>query len=93
MYETGKHALTAYLEQLDYVFKHKPNRSSRYHIKKYETRYLVTIFGTVTFKRTVYLDCHTGQYYTPVDRQLGLVKNNIYDPFINALILEHASKK
>lgn len=41
-----------YLEDMDYKFRHSPNRTSRYYVANTSNRTIITMFGEITYKRT-----------------------------------------
>ncbi len=91
-YEIQRDALIAYLEEIDKEFRNSLNRTKKYHVKKNENRSLTTRFGNIRFKRTVYVHRGTGNTYIHVDRSLGLVKYDLYDPDVKSLLLEYATE-
>lgn len=89
--EAARKILTSYFESLDESFKNSQGRKERYHIKDSYDRSILTIFGEITYYKTVYKSTLNGSSYSPVDRVMGLKKYDYYDPFIKALVLEYAT--
>lgn len=85
-------AITSYLENLDFVYTNSIDRKKKYHIKDYQPRAILTIFGQITFKRHFFKSKLTGHSFCYVDRQLGLKKYDYFDPYIRSLVLEKASQ-
>lgn len=77
-------SLKSYLEKLDYDYTISSERKSKYHIKDYCSRTILTIFGQITFKRHFFKSKINGKSFCYIDRQLGLKK---YDYL--TLILNH----
>ena len=60
--------ISKFFETLDKVFRNSSKRKEKYYISKSNVkRTIVTIFGTITFYRTLYINKLTGEYYFYVD--------------------------
>lgn len=82
----------ALFESLDYLFKISSERKKKYHINKSNVeRTIVTIFGTLTFKRTLYQNKLTGEYFFYLDDLLGLESYRNYDPIVRAILVQDAT--
>ena len=80
-----------YFESIDKVFKNSSKRKDKYYINKSNVkRTIVTIFGTITFYRTLYQNKLTGEYYFYVDDILGLEAYKNYDPIIRAILVQNS---
>lgn len=76
-------------ETLDKVFRNSSKRKEKYYISKSNVkRTIVTIFGTITFYRTLYINKLTGEYYFYVDDVLGLESYKNYDPIVRAILVQ-----
>ena len=76
-------------ENIDNTFKNSKKRKENYYINKSNVkRTIVTIFGTITFYRTLYINKLTGEYYFYVDDVLGLEAYKNYDPIIRAILVQ-----
>lgn len=76
-------------ENLDKVFKNSSKRKENYYINKSNVkRTIITIFGTITFYRTLYINKLTGEYYFYVDDILGLEAYKNYDPIVRAILVQ-----
>ena len=83
--------LSNYFESIDKVFKNSSKRKDKYYINKSNVkRTIVTIFGTITFYRTLYQNKLTGEYYFYVDDILGLEAYKNYDPIIRAILVQNS---
>ena len=51
-------------------------------------RTLITIFGTITFHRTLYQHKVTGEYYFYVDDVCGIDAYKNYDPLVRAILVQ-----
>lgn len=81
--------LSNYFEFVDKVFKNSKKRKENYYINKSNVkRTIITIFGTITFYRTLYINKLTGEYYFYVDDVLGLEAYKNYDPIIRAILVQ-----
>ena len=61
-----------YLETADQQFRDSPDRKDNYYVKAKRERTLITMFGEVRYKRTIYQDKYTGKTYIYVDRKFGI---------------------
>ena len=81
--------LSTLFETIDNEFKNSSKRKEKYYINKSNvSRSIVTIFGTVTFSRTLYQNKITGEYYFYVDEALGLESYKNYDPIVRAILVQ-----
>ena len=81
--------LSNYFESVDKVFKNSKKRKENYYINKSNVkRTIITIFGTITFYRTLYLNKLTCEYYFYVDDALGLEAYKNYVPIIRAILVQ-----
>lgn len=87
----AKESLTQVIESLDRGFRNSRERINRYHIKAKTTRTILTIFGEITYRKTLYINKYTNEYYCYIDEYLGLKKYDYFDPYIKAIILNYAS--
>lgn len=60
------------LETVDYNYYISEERKERYYVKVRRKRTIITMFGEVTYTRTIYSDKLYGNCYTYVDRVLGI---------------------
>lgn len=86
----------AHLESLDNEFFNSNNRLTFYLSKDRPERTLVTIFGTVTFKRRRYQNRTTGKYFYYIDSLLGITKkqritNQVQAQILHSISFEHES--
>lgn len=61
-----------YLEKMDRNFYESKIRFERYLVKDRLPRTLVTLYGEITYERTVYRSRDTGERYIYVDRKMGI---------------------
>jgi len=69
-----REAIKECLERMDLEFKNSPNRKSRYYVAYTGKRTIITMFGEITYIRTLYKDRLDGSYYCYVDEKLGIGK-------------------
>lgn len=72
----ARQSIVSYLEKLDRDFKESEARKRQYYVKDYLQRTLITMFGEISYYRTVYTDKDTNERYIYVDRKLHI------DPYI-----------
>lgn len=78
-----------FFEALDNQFKNSKNRKEKYVVNKSNVeRTLITIFGTITFNRTLYQNKITGEYYFYLDDLLGLEAYRNYDPVVRGILVQ-----
>ena len=56
-----------FLEKMDKDFRNSPGRTKDYYVKNTRERTIVTMFGEITYKRTIYKDRLSGSSYCYVD--------------------------
>jgi hypothetical protein len=76
-------------EKIDKQFCGSIERKKEYYInKKNISRTIITIFGEITFHRTLYKNKITGEYYFYLDEKLGLEAYKNYDPIIRGILVD-----
>lgn len=85
-------SLVELINELDSNFSKSKERISKYHIKDYKKRTILTIFGEITYYRHYYKSKLNGSSFCFVDRFLGLQKYDYFDPYIKSEILDYASE-
>ena len=68
----AKNTLISIIESLDKAYLISNERMSKYHIKSYHQRTIMTVFGEVTFQRTFYKSRINNKSFCYIDRLLGL---------------------
>ena len=89
--EIAKNSLVTIFEALDRGYKNSIERMHKYYIKAYTTRTIMTVFGEITYHKTIYQSKHTYKSFCFIDDYLGLKKYDYFDPYIKATILEYAA--
>ena len=89
--EIAKNSLVTIFEALDRGYKNSIERMHKYYIKAYTTRTIMTVFGEITYRKTIYQSKHTCKSFCFIDDYLGLKKYDYFDPYIKATILEYAA--
>ena len=69
-----KQSIKEFLEEMDLKFRNSPNRKDRYYVAYTGQRTIVTMYGEITYTRTLYKDRIDGSYYCYVDEKLGISK-------------------
>ena len=77
-----------YLDLLDRNFKDSAARKERYYVKDYRKRTIVTMYGEISYYRTVYVDKDSGKRFIYVDRKLGIRSRIRYTDDVRAYVYE-----
>ena len=78
-----------YYQMIDHDFRDSEERKKNYNINKSNvSRTLITIFGNLTFYRTLYQHKITGEYYFYVDDVCGIDAYKTYDPLLRAILVQ-----
>lgn len=72
--EAIRNMIKSYLETLDSKFRNSPGRCTNYHVKDTVERTIITMYGEITYKRTIYKDLNTGGSFCYVDSKMGIDK-------------------
>ena len=80
--------IKTYLEKEDLKYRNSNQRITSYHVKVTRERTIKTIFGDVTYKRTIYSDKSTKKTYCYIDRVIGIPRYDYYDSTIKSLVYE-----
>ena len=83
-------SLIKYFEAIDESFKESNERKKLYYTKGKKRRYLITIFGEISFEREYYVrkkNNNDGFFY--VDKLFKFTKNDTYDPVVKALLMDY----
>ena len=86
--ELARKLLIKSLEEMDVAYRASALRKRYYYVKNTRERTLITMFGKITYWRTIYQDKTTGKSFTYVDRKLGLPRYDRYDPTVKAKVIE-----
>jgi len=60
------------LEEIDSIIMKHPERKKQFYVKGKYQRTIVTLYGTVTFKRRLYIDKKTKEYVSLLDKLIGI---------------------
>lgn len=85
-----------YIEHIDELFFHSVDRKHTYYSKDKQSKTLVTLFGTITFKRRRYINKLTGSSFHYIDYLLGIskyqrVSNQVIAQVLHNISFEHDS--
>lgn len=89
--EIALKSLKTIIESIDRGYKNSPERKRKYYIKAKCKRTIMTIFGEITYNKTVYSNKYNEGSYCYIDDFLGLKKYDYFDPYIKATAIEYAS--
>ena len=87
----AKDSLITIFETIDKSYSNSLERKNKYYIKAHHPRTILTIFGEITFYRTFYSNKNNKGSFCYLDRFLGLKKNDYFDPYIKATIVEYSA--
>lgn len=90
VFDTIRRALVKYFESIDEQFKESFDRKRHYYTKGKKRRYLITLFGEISFEREYYVpkdNNKNGFFY--VDKIFKFVSNDTYDPIVKALLMDY----
>ena len=85
-----KYFITKFIETIDYVFKYSQERKEKYYINKIIDRTVFTIFGEIHYKRTLYINKYTNEYFNYVDEVLNIESYKTYDPVVRAILVNES---
>lgn len=89
--DIAKESLITIFEAIDKSYADSIERKSKYYIKAHHQRTILTIFGEITFTRTFFSDKSNIGSFCYLDRYLGLKKNDYFDPYLKATIIEYSA--
>ena len=92
VFDIAKSSLVTIFNAIDKSYCNSIERKRKYHIKAHLPRTILTVFGEITFTRTFYTDRNNNGSYCHLDRFLGLKKNDYFDPYIKAKVIEESAK-
>lgn len=84
-------SLKTIIESIDQGYRNSFDRRHQFHIKARTTRTIMTIFGEITYRKTIYSYKHKKGSYCYIDDYLGLKKYDYFDPYIKALAIDYAA--
>lgn len=80
-----------FINIIDNEYINSEQRKKDFYInKKKVSRTIVTIFGEITFSRTLFINKQTGEYYFFVDDVLGIEQYKTYDPVVRGIAINDA---
>ena len=93
VFRLARKTLVNFFEILDENFKNSKERKEKYYTKGKSNRYLVTIFGEISFEREYYVpinDSNSNEEkgFFFVDKFIGLKSSDTYDSVVKALLME-----
>ena len=72
--ENIRQSIKEFLEEMDLRFRNSPERRKRYYVAYTGSRTIVTMYGEISYTRTLYKDRLDGSYYCYVDEKMGIGK-------------------
>ena len=83
-----RNKMIEFFEYIDYQFRYSQGRTENYYVKDYKPRTIITMYGEITYHRTIYTNRLTGKRYTYVDERLGIDKRIRYTNDVAAYVTE-----
>ena len=83
-----RESIKEFLEEMDHRFRNSPNRKERYYVSYTGKRTIITMYGEITYTRTLYKDRLDGSYYCYVDEKLGISKYIRYTNDVACYVVE-----
>ena len=80
--------IRSFLEKMDEDFRNSPGRTKDYYVNNTRERTIVTMFGEITYKRTIYRDRLSGKICCYVDEKLGIERYTRYTNDVAAYAAE-----
>lgn len=80
--------IIAFLEKMDEDFRNSPDRTKDYYVNNTRERTIVTMYGEITYKRTIYKDRLNNSSYCYVDEKLGIKRYTRYTNDVAAYAAE-----
>jgi len=77
-----------FLEKMDRDFRDSPGRSKDYYVNNTRQRTIITMFGEITYRRTIYKDRLNGKIFCYVDEKLGIDRYSRYTGDVAAYAAE-----
>jgi len=88
MEKTAREQFIEYVTKMDEDFRYSKGRSDNYYVKDTRNRTIITILGEITYKRTIYVDRHTGKSFAYVDEKLNIDRYIRYTDDVGAYVYE-----
>lgn len=89
--EIALNSLKTIFETIDRGYRNSFERKHKYYIKAHSKRTIMTIFGELTYRKTIYSNKYNEGSFCYIDEFLGLKKYDYFDPYIKSLVLEYAA--
>lgn len=87
----GVELIINFISFIDNTYKNSEERIKEYYINKSNVeRTIFTIYGEITFKRTLYRSKNNKKFYYFVDDVLGIESYKLYDSIIRAIVINDA---
>lgn len=91
-HNTNARILEQILTEYDEFLRNLPDVKRQYVIQRRRERTLITTFGDVTFKRTLYKTIEDGSYHFLLDEKMQLPKDEHFSSLAEVRVLQEASR-
>ena len=86
--EVGRRMIKMFLEEADMRYRDSDDRKAKYYIKEHRKRTIVTMYGSITYCRTLYQARDSKKIFCYLDRQFGLSRGWKYAPDVRSYAYE-----
>ena len=86
--EVGRRMIKMFLEDADRRYRDSDDRKAKYYIKEHRKRTIVTMYGSITYCRTLYQARDSKRIFCYLDRQFGLNRGWKYAPDVRSYAYE-----
>jgi len=86
--ERIRNEIKEYLEEMDRIFRYSPKRIEKYYVKDTLRRTIITMYGEISYLRTIYTSRFDGKRYCYVDDKLGIEKHIRYTNDVASYVYE-----
>lgn len=83
-----RQAIKDFLEQMDRSFRYSTGRKENFYVNNTRKRTIITMYGEITYTRTVYKDRLSNKIYCYVDEKLGIERYTRYTNDVAAYAAE-----
>lgn len=91
--EAIRNMIKDFLEKMDRYYRDSSLRKQSYYVRDTRTRTIVTMYGEITYKRTIYKDRLTNKNYCYVDSKMGIDKYYRYTSDVGSYVYEAYSNE
>lgn len=91
--EAIRNMIKEFLEEMDLNYRYCKSRLDSYYVRDTRNRTIITMYGEITYKRTIYKNKLTNKNYCYVDSKMGIDKYYRYTNDVGAYVYEAYSNE